>query len=139
MGEVGQWHGVTRREGGDDREWRGGGGVDRGERPIDAADVGLAVNDDELAVQAGEGTQAQIAMVQQLADGEFAVVPGVHERRDGGRLEQVMRRGEVVAGAPAVLGDQMQRPYEVGVHRHARSVPARGAGCRYAPYNPECD
>ena len=96
-----------------------------------------ALVDDHFAVEVIEGADPEVAVLQQLGNGDGSVVDAIEERRHGGRLVQGARSCSVVMDAVITLpvGQHGRRPAPEPLVRGARA--SVNASCPVASNVPE--
>ena len=111
------------RERDDDRERRALGRRYGPQRAVDACGAGDAVDDDQLAVEPVERAQAEVAVLEHLADRHVPVVCAVEQRADRRGLKDDVR---VVLGVQVGVAQRLhvQRADQVAVVVHG---PAHGS------------
>ena len=123
MREPLHWLGCARRKRRDHGKWCAHVVAHRLDRAIHPGHERLPVHDDQFAVEAVDGAEAHIAVGEQFADAEVAVVPAVDERLHRGRLEHAMCHRRVGRRGVVVFHRQVQGVDQFGIDGHTGSLP----------------
>ena len=116
-------HRGVRREGGDHREGGAGVAAHRGNRAVSPCDVGLTRHHNQLAIEPIKRAQPEVAVREQLCNGEVSLVPTVDERLHRGCLEHVVGRCVIGERSVVVLHGKVKRVDEFGVNGHGGMIP----------------